>query len=168
MERDLRHGLMAQDIMVNMYKVKNMEKENSHGPMEVHTMASSLKITSKVKENIIGLTVVNMMDSGRIIRWKVMVFSHGLTEDVTRVPMSTIRKKVKATFTGRMAVSTRADGKMESNMVSVLIHLQVVKLNKENGLMVRDSIGSLTLKEINDRRLNSSKILCFTAIYTSL
>jgi hypothetical protein len=76
-----------------------------------------------------------------------MEFLLGLMDVDMKVNILMIRKKEMVTFIGQMEESTREDGKMENSMVLVLIHQLVVKLNKVNGMMVKDFIGYLVEKE---------------------
>jgi hypothetical protein len=76
-----------------------------------------------------------------------MEFLLGLMDVDMKVNILMIRKKEMVTFIGQMEESTREDGKMENSMVLVLIHPLVVKLNKVNGMMVKDFIGYLVEKE---------------------
>jgi hypothetical protein len=64
-----------------------------------------------------------------------------------KVNILMIRKKEMVTFIGQMEESMREDGKMVNSMVLVLILQLVVKLNKANGMTVKDFIGYLVEKE---------------------
>jgi len=76
-----------------------------------------------------------------------MEFLLGLMDVDMKVNISMIRKKVMVTSIGQMAESTREDGKMVNNTVLVLILQLVVKLNKVNGMTVKDFTGYLGEKE---------------------
>jgi len=52
-----------------------------------------------------------------------------------------IKKKVKVYSTGQMEGNTKVDGRTENNMELEHTHLQVAKLNKVNGKMVKDYTG---------------------------
>ena len=45
--------------------------------------------------------VDSTLDSGRTIRWRVVVFSCGLTVVNMKVNIETTRRKVEASFTGK-------------------------------------------------------------------
>jgi len=60
--------------------------------------------------------------------------------------ISMIRRKVKELSTGQMAGNTKVVGRMESNMETDSTRLQVVKLNKENGMRERDFTGFKIIK----------------------
>ena len=64
-----------------------------------------------------------------------------------KVNILMIKKKEMVTFIGQMEESMREDGKMVNSMVLVLILQLVVKLNKANGMTVKDFIGYLVEKE---------------------
>jgi hypothetical protein len=55
--------------------------------------------------------------------------------------MLMIKKKAMVYFTGQMVENMKVDGKMVNNMELEHIHQRVVKQNKDNGKMVKDSIG---------------------------
>ena len=76
-----------------------------------------------------------------------MEFLLGLTDVDMKVNILMIRKRVMVTFIGQMGENTKEVGKMVNNMVLVLILQLVVKLNKVNGMMVKDFIGYLVEKE---------------------
>jgi hypothetical protein len=76
-----------------------------------------------------------------------MEFLLGLTDVDMKVNILMIRKRVMVTFIGQMEESMREDGKMVNSTVLVLILQLVVKLNKVNGMMVKDFIGYLVEKE---------------------
>jgi hypothetical protein len=60
-----------------------------------------------------------------------------------------IKKKVKDLSTGQTVVNTKEAGKMESNMVSVHILLQVERQSKESGKKERDFTGFKTNDLLN-------------------
>jgi len=76
-----------------------------------------------------------------------MEFLLGQMDVDMKVNISMIRKKVMVTSIGQMAESTREGGKMVNNTVLVLILQLVVKLNKVNGMTVKDFTGYLGEKE---------------------
>ena len=76
-----------------------------------------------------------------------MEFLLGLMDVDMKVNILMIRKKEMVTFIGQMEESTREDGKMVNSMGLVLIPQLVVKLNKVNGMMVKDFTGYLVEKE---------------------
>lgn len=76
-----------------------------------------------------------------------MEFLLGLTDVDMKVNILMIRKRVMVTFIGQMGENTKEVGKMVNNMVSVLILQLVVKLNKVNGMTVKDFTGYLVEKE---------------------
>ena len=76
-----------------------------------------------------------------------MEFLLGLTDVDMKVNILMIRKRVMVTFIGQMGENTKEVGKMVNNMVLVLILQLVVKLNKVNGMMVKDFTGYLVEKE---------------------
>lgn len=76
-----------------------------------------------------------------------MEFLLGLTDVDMKVNISMIRKRVMVTFIGQMEENTKEVGKMVNNMVLVLILQLVVKLNKVNGMTVKDFTGYLVEKE---------------------
>jgi hypothetical protein len=76
-----------------------------------------------------------------------MEFLLGLTDVDMKVNILMIRKRVMVTFIGQMGENTKEVGKMVNNMVLVLILQLVVKLNKVNGMTVKDFTGYLVEKE---------------------
>jgi hypothetical protein len=76
-----------------------------------------------------------------------MEFLLGLMDVDMKVNILMIKKKEMVTFIGQMEESMREDGKMVNSTVLVLILRLVVKLNKVNGMMVKDFIGYLVEKE---------------------
>jgi predicted transcriptional regulator len=58
----------------------------------------------------------NIAENGRITRWKVEEFSHGLTIGDMKESISMTRKKVKEYSTGLMEGSTKETGRMANNM----------------------------------------------------
>jgi len=77
-----------------------------------------------------------------------MECSLGQTAEDMKESTSMTRKKVKESFSGQMAESTREAGKTENNTELVSTPPQVVKPSKESGKKVKDYIGS---KPINDQ-----------------
>lgn len=61
-----------------------------------------------------------------------------------------IKKKVREYFTGPMVGNMKVVGKTVNNTESEHIHRQVVKQNKDNGKMVKDSIGLQAIIVRND------------------
>jgi len=82
-----------------------------------------------------------------------MEFLLGLMDVDMKVNILMIRKKEMVTFIGQMVESTKEDGKMVNSMVLVLILLLVVKLNKVNGMMVKDFTGYLVEKEEHEETI---------------
>ncbi len=76
-----------------------------------------------------------------------MEFLLGLTDVDMKVNILMIRKRVMVTFIGQMGENTKEVGKMVNNMVLVHILQLVVKLNKVNGMTVKDFTGYLVEKE---------------------
>ena len=120
---------------------KNMEKEDSHGLIPALITENLSKIISKVEESTTGPMAESMTVNGTIIRWKVKVFSLGLTEDATKEITSMTRKKEMASSIGLMVGNTKVAGRMANSTASVLTHLFTISLSKESGQMVKDSIG---------------------------
>lgn len=141
MEKDQRHGLMAQAIKVTMLMARSMEQAASLGLMEVLTQDSSTTITQKAWEYINGQTVENMMANGKTTKWKVLVFSHGPMEENMKVNTQMTKKKAQESFTGQMAESTMANGTMASSTVWGLTHQLQARLNKVNGMRARGLNG---------------------------
>ncbi len=64
-----------------------------------------------------------------------------------------IKKKDKVSSFGQTEESTMVDGKMVNKMVLELTPPQVERLNKENGKMEKDFIGSKTTNEVYQVKL---------------
>jgi len=65
-------------IEVIMWKVRSMEQDASHGLMEVLIQVSFMRTILKALVYINGQMAENMMVLGKTIKWKGMVFLHGL------------------------------------------------------------------------------------------
>jgi hypothetical protein len=98
--------------------------------------------------------VAVMTAIGSIIKWRAMVYSHGLMVDSTKAHTLTTKKKAMETFTGPMAESMKVAGRMESNMELALIPQPAVKPNRANGPRVSVLIGyQATIKGSIDQDL---------------
>ena len=96
-----------------------------------------------------------------------MEYLHGLMDVDMKVNILMIRKKEMVTFIGQMEESTREDGKMVNNTVLVLILPLVVKLNKVNGMMVKDFIGYLVEKEEHEGTIFESRSIQYKFLICS-
>ena len=81
MGRVSRRGLMAQNMMVNTFMVRSMERAASPGLTAVLTTATSRTITFKVTDHIIGLMVECSSAPGSITKWKAKALSRGRTAE---------------------------------------------------------------------------------------
>lgn len=77
-----------------------------------------------------------------------MECSPGQTAEGTKESTSMTRKRVKESFSGQTAESTRAAGKTENSMELVSTRQPVVKPSKESGKKARDYTG---FKPINEQ-----------------
>lgn len=86
-ERVWRLGQMERATKEITSRERSMELANLLGQITLLMMASLLTITSTATAFTCGQMAADMKDSGRIIRWRVMAYSHGLITEGTRVSM---------------------------------------------------------------------------------
>ncbi len=77
MVKVLRLGQMVQSMTVATYMAKSMEKADSHGLMAAPTLETSKIITYRVMEHTIGLTEECLLVYGSTIRWRETELSPG-------------------------------------------------------------------------------------------
>jgi hypothetical protein len=80
--------------------------------------------------------------TGKITKWKVEEFSHGLIIEDMKENILMIRKKEMEYFIGPMAESTKENGKMENSMDKENTHQLLVKRKEGSGLKERELLGS--------------------------
>ena len=97
---------------------------------------------------IIGRMEGNIQALGLIIKWMGKGYSLGMMGENMKDSLFLIRKKVMVYFIGLMGSYMMGNGKMESNMGSVYIHLYKEKLNKAIGRMEKGLIGLNRIKKL--------------------
>ena len=102
-----------------------------------------------VMESIIGPMVGPLMDNGGVIKFMDMVSSPGLMAENMKDTTSTTRKMAKAPSHGPTADSILVAGRMAISMDWAHIIKLMVKSDKENGMLERESDG---LKNFNQKR----------------
>ena len=83
-----------------------MDMENSCGLMAARTMENSTKIIYKEKASIAGQTEESTKDSGSTTKWKVTVFSPGVTAECTWASTRMTKKIARAPSSGQMVGNT--------------------------------------------------------------
>jgi len=84
--------------------------------MVVNTLGNLLTITFRVKEFIFGLINEGMKEIGKLIRWMVGEYSHGLMAENTRENTLTIKSQGMEFLPGQIIGDMKAVGKMENSM----------------------------------------------------
>jgi hypothetical protein len=79
-----KNGLMVLCLREVFFRVRKMEKELSNGPTAVAMSVTSPKIIYTDLEFTFGATNASMRDNGQTTKWKVTVYSHGLTSEGMR------------------------------------------------------------------------------------
>jgi len=115
-----------------------MDMVNSFGLMAAHMMVNLLTTISMVMDLTNGLMEESTAVTGKIIKWRVEVFSNGLITDDMRVNTWMIKRKDMEYFSGPMEESMMVSGEMESKMELAHIPQHQVKQRKVNGKRERE------------------------------
>ena len=100
---------------------------------------------------ISGQMVDSIVDSGKIIKWRGLGFSHGQTIDAMRAIIMMTRKKVMVFSIGPMGESTKANGKMVSNMELEYILQLLGNKEKDSGPKGKGLHGSNEMMSFEEK-----------------
>jgi hypothetical protein len=143
MGRELKHGLIVQNMKASIMKVKNTERELCSLLMVVSTQGTSSLMKYQAKENMFGQMENLTKDNGRKIKCMDMVCSLGKMEKDMKVSLSMIKEKDKASSFGKMAEYMMECGKMENNMEKVHSLQKMVFKGRESGRKAEKQNGYL-------------------------
>ena len=137
MVKVLKLGLMEQNMLENMLWEKSMDKAHLIGQMGAHTQVSLLITTLKAKEFINGQTYEDLMEIGKIIKWMVEGFSHGLmVVDMMENTLMTKSLDMGSSY-GLTEEDTKEIGKKENRTEKEHTSVLKVKFEKDCGKMER-------------------------------
>jgi len=131
-------GLMVLNMKVSINKVRKMGLVCLNGLMVVLTMENLKTIILREMEYMFGLMEENSKVLGKITKCLVGVYLHGKIIGNILENMLMIRRKDLAYLIGLMVDNIVVNGKVESNMDLAYTHHQKVRVELENGGMVKE------------------------------
>ena len=138
MEKASKSGQMAKNFKENMYSAKRKAMDHIFGPMVVLMKETGKIIPFKDTVFTPGLMAAVMKALSKIARWKAREPIHGLMAENILASMSMIKRKVTELIFGPMAVNSKANGRMENNMVKAKSQVIIVKLVGDSGKTDRE------------------------------
>lgn len=150
MVKELRFGTMdLRNTQVNFSKARSKAKVNLNGRMEATTKVALSKVSSKVSANIISQTLIKFIkENSEMVIWKEKELKYGQMERNMKEISKMVKKTVKALLNGLTATNTLEAGDKASNTALEYgaVPKTVEKRDKVNGLMEKDTDGSLAWK----------------------
>ena len=132
-DTEWNHGLMGQDMRVNIRMGRSINKVNLHLLMVVIMKESLNKMKYQEKDNTFGLMENFMMDYGQQIKCMERVFLNGKMGRSMKGILKVIREKDMGHLLGRMVEFIQENGKMESNTEKEYTLVKMENKNKDNG-----------------------------------
>jgi len=145
-DRERNPGLMVQDMLAAIMKVKNTDKDSCSLGMEVIIRVNLSRMIFMAKESISGLIKKSTKEAGSTTKCPAKENIGGQMGATLKVIIKMIKNTVSESSSGPMVASTRENGSLVSNTEKATIQIKTAKKEKVFGSVQRGCVGSMIRK----------------------